>query len=512
MPTAIKTRVHQLTVNNIPARYLPLFSLLAGGLTTLAFAPFDQSWLIFLTLALVFYLWNRLPARQAAINGWLFGLGLQCSGVSWIYYSLHTHGSAPAVFAVLLIFLLSCYLSIYTALAAYAVNRYLPASAALRLLLFYPASWVVFEWLQGFVMTGFAWMQLGYTQIDLPLSGFAPVFGNHAVGGLVALTAGAMVLLLMQSQPLTVRYKVIVTSCIVLLWLAGGLLKSIDWTQKDGAPITVSVIQGNISQKDKWIYNMKQPTLDLYRELSLAQQDVDLIIWPETAVPDYRYRAMDYLQQLRRDMASRDTDILLGIFVKNSDNRVLNSVLSLQGGVYSKRHLVPLGEYIPLRFLIEFFNNWVKIPMSDIASGEQEQALLTVAGVPVGISICFEDAFSRDVIKDLPEAKLLVNVSNDAWFEDSHELNQHHVIARMRALEAGRYMIRSTNTGITSLIGPHGEVIKSLPKFETGVLRGEVQPLTGATPFVRWGDMLIVGVCVLLLLVFALRYRSAAAG
>jgi len=301
-------------------------------------------------------------------------------------------------------------------------------------------------------------------------------------------------------------------SCVLLLWLAGGLLKSIDWTEKDGAPIKVSVIQGNISQKDKWTFDMKQPTLDLYRAMSLAQQDVDLIIWPETAVPDYRYRAMNYLQQLRRDMAGRNTDILLGIFVKNSENRVLNSVFSVQGGVYSKRHLVPLGEYIPLRFLIEFFNKWVKIPMSDIASGEEDQALLTVAGVPVGISICFEDAFARDVIKDLPAAKFLVNVSNDAWFEDSHELNQHHTIARMRALEAGRYMIRSTNTGITSLIGPHGEVVKQLPKFETGVLTGEVQPLTGATPFVRWGDRMIVGVCVLLLLGFAFRRRSDADG
>jgi apolipoprotein N-acyltransferase len=489
-----------------------LFSLIAGGLTTLAFAPFDQSWLVFFTLALVFYFWQRLPAKQAALNGWMFGLGLQCSGVSWIYHSLHTHGSAPVLFAVLLIFLLSCYLSIYTALAAYVINRYLPAQTTLRLLIFYPASWVIFEWLQGYVMTGFAWMQLGYTQIDLPLSGFAPVFGNHAVGGMVAITAGAIVLLIMQRHQYGFKRNAIVLSGIFLLWLAGGLLKTVDWTHKDGDPIRVSVIQGNISQKDKWMFNMKQPTLDLYRELSLAQKDVDLIIWPETAVPDYRYRAMGYLQQLRTEMQARDTDLLLGIFVKNKDNRVLNSVLSLSGEVYSKRHLVPLGEYIPLRFLIEFFNNWVKIPMSDIASGDEEQALLTVAGVPVGISICFEEAFARDVIRDLPEAKLLVNVSNDAWFEDSHELHQHHTIARMRALEAGRYMIRSTNTGITSLIGPHGEVIKQLPKFETGVLNAEVQPLSGATPFVRWGDLMIVGCCVFLLLGFALKYRSDAGG
>lgn len=484
----------------------PLYSLISGGLTTLAFAPFDFSWLVFITLAIPFYIWNKLSAKQAAISAWLYGLGLQCTGVSWIYYSLHVHGSAPAIFAALLIFLLCCYLSLYTGLAVYMVNRFLPDKAVLRLLLFYPASWLVFEWLQGYVMTGFAWMQLGYTQVDLPLSGFAPVLGNHAVGGLIAVCAGALVLLIryFKNQQFK-QIGLIVVLPVLMLWLAGGLLKSVNWTQEYGEPIKVSVIQGNISQKDKWKLHMKKPTMDLYRDLSLAQKDVDLIVWPETAVPDYRYRVVPYIQQLRAEMEQRDTDLLLGIFVKNENKRLLNSVLNVDGEVYNKRHLVPLGEFIPLRFLIEFFNKFVKIPMSDIASGDEDQPLLTAAGIPLGLSICFEEVFARDVIKDLPEAKLLVNVSNDAWFEDSIEPHQHHAIARMRALEAGRYMIRSTNTGITSFIGPHGEVIKQLPQFEVGVLKGEVQPLSGATPFARWGDWLIVGLSSLLLLWFGFK-------
>lgn len=481
----------------------PLFSLVAGALTTLAFAPFDFSWLVFLTLALAFYYWQRLPLKQAVFSGWLFSLGLQCTGISWIFHSLHTHGSAPAIFASLLVFLLCCYLSLYVALAVYVVNRFLPAKPVLRFLLFYPASWIVFEWLQGYVMTGFSWMQLGYTQIDLPLSGLAPLLGNHAVGGLVAFCAGSLVLLFDYARVKKYQQGLIVILPVIALWFVAGLLKTIDWTQADGEPIKVSVIQGNIDQKDKWQLRMKQPTLDLYRDLSLAQKDVDLFVWPETAVPDYRYRMAPYLNQLRADMEQRDAALLLGIFVKNDAGRSLNSVLSVTGEVYNKRHLVPLGEFIPLRFLIEFFNRFVKIPMSDIASGDEDQPLLTVAGVRVGLSICFEEAFARDVIRDLPEARLLVNVSNDAWFEDSHEPHQHHAIARMRALEAGRYMIRSTNTGITSLIGPHGEVIKQLAQFETAVLNVEVQPLAGATPFVRWGDWLIVGLCSLVLLVFS---------
>ncbi|MCK4675328.1 MAG: apolipoprotein N-acyltransferase, partial [Gammaproteobacteria bacterium] len=266
--------------------------------------------------------------------------------------------------------------------------------------------------------------------------------------------------------------------------------------------VRVSIIQGNIPQNVKWKLHKKQSTMDLYRDLSLEQQDVDLIIWPETAVPDYWYRVVPYIQNLHIEMEKRNTELILGIFVKSDKKRLLNSVLNSNGQVYSKRHLVPLGEYIPLRFLIEFFNRFVKIPMSDIASGDEDQPLLHAAGIPLGLSICFEEAFARDVIKDLPQAKLLVNVSNDAWFEDSIEPHQHHAIARMRALETGRYMVRSTNTGITSIIGPHGEVIKQLPQFEVGVLKGEVQPLSGSTPFVRWGDWLIVGLCSLLLLGF----------
>ncbi len=490
-------------MDNFLTRFWPLLSLIAGAFTTLAFAPFDQSWLVFITLALPFYLWTRLSAKQAAISAWLYGLGLQCTGVSWIYYSLHVHGSAPVIFAVLLIFLLSCYLSIYTALSAYTVNRFLPASQILRLMFFYPASWVLFEWLQGYVMTGFAWMQLGYTQIDLPLSGFAPLFGSHAVSGLIAFSAGAVALAMLQLGQKNYKAASVLVIPVLLLWVTGWALKPVDWTQAEGDAIRVSVIQGNIPQKDKWKLHMKKPTMDMYRELTLAQQDVDLIIWPETAVPSYRYRVEPYLREIHEQMEQRGTDLLLGIFVKNDKGRVLNSVVNINGDAYHKRHLVPLGEYIPLRFLIEFFNRFVKIPMSDITSGEEDQPLLIAAGVPLGINVCFEEAFARDVIKDLPEAKLLLNVSNDAWFEDSIEPHQHHVIARMRALEAGRYMIRSTNTGITSLIGPHGEVIDKLPQFERGVLRGSVQPMVGATPFVRWGDWLIVGLCSLLLLAYA---------
>ena len=134
--------------------------------------------------------------------------------------------------------------------------------------------------------------------------------------------------------------------------------------------------------------------------------------------------------------------------------------------------------------------------MSDIDSGAEEQPLLYAAGQPLGVSICFEDTFARDVRRDLPEATLLVNVSNDAWFDGSTEPFQHHAIARMRALESGRYMLRATNTGISSVIGPKGEELVVSPQFETYVLNASVQPMKGATPYILWGDWLLVLSCL----------------
>lgn len=476
------------TLLNPKSRYFPLINLIAGALVTLAFAPFNQVWLVYIMPAVLFYGWSVSTPKQALINGWLFSVGLQCSGVSWIFYSLHYHGGSPPILAALMIFLLAAYLSIYPALAGFLINRCCKVSAVIKLMVLYPVAWALFEWLQGTVMTGFAWMQLGYTQIDLPLAGYAPVLGNHGVGLFVAATSGLIVLIATRSA---VWKKWLVP--VAALWIVGFCLKQVSWTEPVGEAIRVSLIQGNIPQSMKWKREMRQPTLTRYRNLSLQQEDTDLIIWPETAMPGYVHTFSAYLSNIRESMKKHEVDLLTGIFIRDVEKgRYYNSLINIHGGDYRKRHLVPLGEYIPLRFLVGFFSSWVNIPMSDIDAGDDSQPLLRAAGQPLGVSICFEDAFARDVLKDLPEATLLVNVSNDAWFEDSHESYQHHEIARMRALESGRYMLRSTNTGISSIIGPHGEVVAIAPHFKIHVLNASVQPMKGATPYVLWGDYLLL--------------------
>ncbi|MGB5397980.1 MAG: apolipoprotein N-acyltransferase, partial [Gammaproteobacteria bacterium] len=325
------------------------------------------------------------------------------------------------------------------------------------------------------------------------LAGYAPLIGAQGIGLLLMLSAGALVLMFDKAGYRNPHFWKTTAVLVAAIWLGGFGFKQVHWTQPEGEAISVALVQGNIAQKLKWRRDMHDSTMLLYRDLSVQGEPVDLVIWPETAVPDYQHRVQAYLQGLRDDLKPAGSDLLLGIFIKNTETgRYFNAVQNLDGDVYLKRHLVPLGEYIPLRFLVSFFNRWVDIPMSDIEAGSREQPLLQAAGQPLGVSICFEDVFSRDVRRDLPEARLLVNFSNDAWFEDSHEPHQHHAIARMRALETGRYMLRATNTGISAVINDQGNVMAKSPQFETHVLRAMAQPMTGATPYVIWGDALVL--------------------
>ena len=274
----------------------------------------------------------------------------------------------------------------------------------------------------------------------------------------------------------------------------------VEWTQAEGPSIRVSLIQGNIPQKDKWRPYLFTPTLDMYRNLTRQNWDSDLIIWPETAIPGYLHRVQPFLDDLKKEAEQNSSDVLLGLFIRDDEKRrYYNSVISISDGEYRKRHLVPLGEYYPFRSLISFFSRWIRIPMSDVDFGPPEQSLVTAAGQKLGISICFEDVFDRDVRQSLPEASMLVNVSNDAWFEDSSEPWQHNQKARMRALESGRYMLRSTNTGVSSIISPQGDVLAMSPQFTRHVLTAEVQGMKGRTPYVFWGNYPLVSLTLIVL-------------
>ena len=479
----------------------------SGALAVAAFAPLGWFPLACLALLPLFYYWQQDTPGQALRHGLLFGLGFFGAGISWVFVSVHDYGHVPVAAAVPVTVGLVLFLSLYPALLGYLLKRFLPQASWPVLVLAYPAGWALSEWLRGWVFSGFPWLSIGNSQIDSPLVGYAPVLGVFGTGWLVALSAVLLLAVLQNRQR--------ATSLVILvgIWTGGFLLGQVGWTSPAGEPVKVALVQGNIPQQDKWQPDMLLDALTHYADQSFALRDIDLIVWPETAIAAFYDQVNEnYIPYIEEKLQDSGASLLTGIPVLDRTSwEYYNAVISLGGkrAFYYKRHLVPYGEYLPLRRVFGSTLDALAVPNADFSSGADDQPLLQAAGYPVATSICFEVVFGEELIQALPEAALLVNVSNDAWFGRSLAPFQHLEMARMRARETGRAMLRATNTGISALIDHQGRVTTQSPQFEAAIVTGEVVPRQGATPYVRWGNVPIVLLCAGLLLVAGfLRRRS----
>ena len=478
-------------------------ALLLGAASVAAFAPLAWFALIWLTLGGLFALLDsaRSP-RQGALLGAAFGFGLFICGVSWVYVSLSVFGGMLAPLAALATVLFCALLAGYPALVGALYVRFAPAPGWQRGLLF-AALWTLGEWLRGWVFTGFPWLALGYAQAPAsPLAGYAPVVGVFGVSLLTALLAT----LLQQAvsrwrEPTPRRVWRLAGPLLAAAALLGGgaLLRPLQWTSPVGDPLAVSLLQGNIAQDIKWsTEGFEQSLLSYYR---LAQKNpAQLIVLPEAAFPVFLDQLPEgYLDELAKIAASQHGKLLFGI-VTGDLTQYANSAISLGSAPeeqrYSKSHLVPFGEFVPPGF--SWFLGLASIPMSDFTAGARQQPPMDIAGQKIAVNICYEDAFGEEIIRALPEATLLVNLSNVAWFGDSLAPAQHLQIAQMRALETGRMMLRATNTGMTAIVGVDGQIQGVLPPFTRGALRGEVRGYSGETPYARWGNWLTIALALLL--------------
>jgi len=497
---------HTAAAPALPGLLVLLIAMAAGASVPFAFAPFEYYPLMPLALIILFLLLpGRAPGAAFRI-GFGFGLGMFGIGVNWVYISIHYFGHSPLPAAIGVMLLLVAFMSLFPAALAYVGARLQIRHDARALLLFLPAGWMLLEWLRSWLFTGFPWLNVGYTQIDGPLAGFAPLFGVYGVGWLIALSAGLCVWTLRATG--TARWLGPVL--LATIWSAGLGLTQIEWTQTAGAPIKVSLVQGNIPQDEKWDPQQQLVTMEKYLQMTRAEwypqngRKSDLVIWPETAVPAFYDQVEEnFLIPLRDEARRVGSDLLTGIPVLDRGKwEYYNAVISLGGGegAYYKHHLVPFGEYLPLRRFLGALLQVMPLPVADFSSGQLDQPLIRAAGYPVGVSVCYEVIFGEEVITQLPQAAYLVNVSNDAWFGDSLAPHQHLEMARMRALETGRYMLRATNTGISAIIGPDGKLRERGPQFEAVVVRGEFEPRSGATPYVRWGNWPVVIAAFLIVL------------
>lgn len=458
---------------------------------------------------LVWLWWDAAPGRAARL-GFVYGIGLFGAGVSWVYVSIHVYGHMPPWMAVLVVIVFVSVLSLYPALVGWLHRRFAGpglAGAVAGL----PAAWALGEWVRSWAFSGFPWLSLGYSQVDSWLGGWSAVLGVYGVSWLVMLTAVLLVAAFRNAGP----WRWSALAVVGAAWLGGLGLGQVRWADPEGAALDIALVQGNISLDRKWDADQRPQILNRYLTLSNNLEDRDLVVWPEAALPYFIHEVDD---RIWHSMRRHPADFVLGLLEQRTDGRSVrtyNSVVVITGSdprIYRKSHLVPFGEYLPLKPLFGWVVDYLRIPMSDFNAWEgADQGPLPAAGARLGITVCYEDAFPEETAKPLPEAGLLVNVSEDAWFGDSLAPHQRIQMARMRALETARPMLRAANTGVSAIVDHQGRVTASSKQFEPTVVKGTVQPMQGTTPYVRWGNAGIVimsGLLIALSLVVGVRRET----
>jgi apolipoprotein N-acyltransferase len=501
-------------------------ALVAGAAAVFAFAPFGFSPVVIAALVTLFWLWHGAVApRDGAWLGFAFGCGLFGAGVSWVYVALENFGGMPAPVAVIATAGFVVYLALWPALAGWAVARFTTARSAARLLAS-AAGWALAEWLRGYVMGGFGWLSVGYAELwpggALPLAGLAPVGGVLLVSLAVALCAAAVTGIVDALARSALRRAVACLAGIALLVIAGALLTRVEWTVESGPPVTISLVQGNVTQEQKFDPAFRPQNYELYDSLVTLTRG-RIIVLPESAFPEFADEIPGpVFIRLAEAARARNGNILIGLFTvepplaKGEGERIYNSVVSLGATppqLYRKHHLVPFGETIPGKPLTSWFiNSVLAIPLADQAAGAPVQAPFEVAGQKIAVNICYEDVFGAELIPAARAATLLVNMTNDAWYGRSIGARQHNQIGAMRALEMGRPMLRATNTGITSAIAHDGRVLAELPWFVRGILETEIAGRTGETPYLRFGDWPALALALALFVIAVVSTRRGTGG
>ncbi len=471
-----------------------LLNAALGAATVFAFAPHRLWWLPFITLAWWFARVVNTPTPRAAFaSGLAFGLGLFGFGVWWIYIALNSFGQMPAPLAVLATALLAGYMALWPALAALATRWVAPAmgnAVYLCMAVFFVAT----EWVRGVLFSGFPWLTVGSSQAaESPLMGYAPLVGGTGLSlivcGLAALIAWAWP----RRMPRPTRLIAAGVLCATTLGVGQGL-GTIAWSTPSATPLTVSLLQGNIAQDLKFRPEVLLANAAKYEAL-MHKAKGRLLLFPETTFVTPLAGEKDQLVRRMAEIALEKQRSMVFGAPWQAGGEMFNAAIAVDGQTvqtYRKQHLVPFGEYMPLKEWLAWFYNNVAIPLSGFSRGAETQTTLNVAGEKLGLSICYEDVFAASVRPLAGDATLLVNLTNDAWYGQSWAAEQHAQMAQMRAAEFARPMLRATNTGITLVTDARGREVARLPWFSEGVLEVSVAGHSGPTPYLSFGDLPIL--------------------
>ena len=475
-----------------------MIHFLAGAATVAAFAPVGFQPLVLVAFALLIHRWSNASPRRSFITGLWFGTGFFLAGVSWVYVSMSEFGGMPAPLAAFATAFFCVFLACFPATAGWLQAR-IPAPVAVRACLLIPAAWTLFEWLRGVIFSGFPWLAIGYASVGWPLQGYAPLGGVYTLTFLTLSLAGMAWLIFRRVHP-----RLALAAFIVLIG-GGEALRHVAWSTPEGAPLEVSLLQGNVPQEMKFRPERYARILETYARLA-EESKAKLIVLPETAVPNWLDKVDPaYLARLAAVARRNGGDLLLGVAYREAPRSYYNSVVSLgtaRPQLYHKYHLVPFGEFVPPG--VDWVMSRLDIPMSNFSRGRLPQSPLEVAGQRVAVNICYEDVFGEEIAASLPAATLLVNVSNVAWFGDSLAPAQHLQMARLRAVETGRMHLTATNTGMTAAIDRDGRVVAQLPKYTEGRLEVRAQGYAGMTPYAHLRDWPILALCLALLVAWVI--------
>ncbi len=466
-----------------------ILSLAAGAAYPLGFAPFN-AWLIsIVSLAIIFLVWLHAGKKTAMWSALLFGLGAFGVGVSWVYVSMVNFGNMVPIMAAIAVLLFALILSSFiVALAWLERTLFSGYRQIIRLLFCLPALWVMFEYLRGVVLSGFPWLQLGYVTVGTSFAGWASISGVLLSSYVLSVIAGVIALCYVDR-----RSKTWLSSAISLfgLGIVSWLISQIAWTETAGAPLDVTLIQADIPLSEKWQPENRPLIMQTYLAASQAAIDTDLIIWPEGALPmAYDQIPKSYLEQLNELEAS----LIFGVVKRDKgggEGKVYNALALLNGAepqLYRKHHLVPFGEFFPFKFALGWIFESLNIPMSNFNSGAALQDNLSLKHLKILPTICYEDAFPEDWRKRAREANVILNISEDAWFGDSFAPHQRLQMARMRAVEFGRPVIRVSNSGLSTIINADGSTDAVSPQFQPALFNSPVLPMQGETPYMRFGQ------------------------
>lgn len=484
-------------------------ALIAGAVLPFAFAPYEVRLVAAISPAYLLWLWLHIPRKHIYYSGLSFQIGFFAVGVNWVYNSIHLFGNAVAPLAIFVTALFVVALALLVSIGAWGYERLTRGQGVVVSVIAFAIVWSLGEWMRGWLFGGFPWLSIGYSQVDTWFGGYAPVLGVYGVGFLLLLTVGFFVGAIYEPK---ISKRISLFVGVLLIVGAANVLDRVSWGKDKNTTLMVRMVQGNVKQQLKFNRDELKSSMDLYSELSRlpGAETLDVVIWPETAIPTFFSRVDSYLSPFVEEMRLKGTDVLSGGFSVNDRENVFNAFrnLSSPDDTYLKSHLVPFGEFMPMRFLLEWLDKLIVIPMSDITAGPMIQPAITIKNEKLGISICFEDVFGEEMRFQLPEVGVLVNVSNDTWFGDSAAPYQHQEIAAMRAREFARPLVRVTNTGVSSYISEKGEVLDSIEQFEQGVLDRRVTPRTGQTPFVWLGNYPLIGIFGLFFMMMAWQKQS----